>query len=91
MRVLDRVHIKGRGDVVALVNETEVAHEGCRLRRMRDGAEWPVRGVERFGKFLDLPTLLVGEKIGLLVPDGCDAAIGEDVEIVPALHKGDGT
>jgi hypothetical protein len=82
MRILGTFTIKQRGLVVTMKNDVEVRHEGASLRRLRDGVTWTIRGVERFGKFLGRPTIGVGEGVGLLVPDGCDLAVGDEVAIV---------
>lgn len=84
MKILDKVHIRSRGDVFCVTVDVEVTHAGARVRRLRDGASWPVRGFERYCSRHLLPTLKIGEGVGMLVPDGCDLVVGDDVEIVPA-------
>lgn len=98
MKVDDRFAIRGRGDVVSMVIEKAVrrprdtvdAMEGrlvghthnLFLRRLSDGREWKVRGVERFLKMSDLPMLLVGERVGIFVGEAGDLAAGDEVELV---------
>ena len=43
----------------------------------RDGTSWPLRGIERFMVNRDL---VVGDRIGLLVPFGAEVAVGDLVE-----------
>ena len=83
MQVADTFTIKGRGLVLTMKNDVAVHHAGASLRRVSDGATWPIRGVERFCINLDKPMIGNGESIGLLMPDGCDLTIGDEVEIVP--------
>lgn len=84
MKVDDKFHIRGRGNVFTMTNDREVAHKGASLRRIRDGATWPIRGVERYCKVLSEPLLFVGEGVGFLMPDDCDLSVGETVEVVPS-------
>jgi hypothetical protein len=87
MKVDGLYTIKQHGLVVSMKNDVEVRHEGASLRRIRDGATWSIRGVERFCKFSGLPTIGVGEPVGLLMPDGCELAVGDEVEIVRELGE----
>ena len=85
MKVGSRFHIRGRGDALGLKVEHAVVADPQRLRiRKKEGAatEWQVRGVERFVKLLAMRYLLVGETVSVLVPDGCDLAVGDEVELV---------
>lgn len=87
MKVEDIFRIKGRGNVLAATVDVEVKHKGATVCRLRDGASWKIRGVERFAKFLARETLFVGESVALLVPDDCDIAQGDAIAIVPAVEE----
>ncbi len=84
MIVADIFHIKQRGPVATMAIETAVPASGIMLRRSSDGASWPIRGVERFCVYIGRPTLDVGEKVGILLPEDADVVPGDVVEIVPA-------
>lgn len=81
MKIKDVFHIKGRGKVLATTVDIEVRHKGAQLVRLRDGASWKIRGVERFANRLSRETLGVGERVGFLVPDGCDLEKGDEVAV----------
>lgn len=87
MIVADVFIIKNRGPVVTMAIEAEVPASGIVLRRTSDGKVWPIRGVERFCIYLERPTLGVGERVGILLPDDADVVPGDVVEIVPATNE----
>jgi hypothetical protein len=80
-------HIKQRGPVATMTVDVDVDPAGASLRRSSDGASWPIRGVERFCKFLDRPKLGEAEKVGILLPWGADVKAGDVVEVVPATNE----
>ena len=87
MKAEDVFVVRGRGNVFVTTVDVEVAHKGASLRRVRDGRVWPIRAVERFVKFVGQPTLGVGENVGFLMPDDCDLARGDEIEVVPAVPQ----
>lgn len=83
MKIMDHFTLRNRGVVFTMANDVEAPARNVRVVRARDGGTWPIRAIERLGINLGKPNLIVGEKIGLLMPDGCELEIGDDITIVP--------
>lgn len=81
MRVLDTVRLKRLGLLACVESDGPCPLNGSQLRRVADGQVWIVKGVERFGIHLDTPGR-AGEKIGILLSDGSEPAIGDELERV---------
>lgn len=81
MRVESVYTVTGRGIGlgVCLAGPAPSLNRRWFVVRPRDGAEWPLKAIEKFAIRRDLA---VGDKIGLLVPFGSVVAEGDVVEFV---------
>jgi hypothetical protein len=82
MTVIDTFVIKGRGPVACTRSDGPCPLNGSKVRRVSDGQEWTVVGVERFGARLGTVGK-EGEEISLLLRGEATFVVGDELERVP--------
>jgi hypothetical protein len=79
MKLEDRFEIKGRGSVFTTRIDGAPPVTNGRVRRLRDGVEWTVKGIE---SFLRMRGLRLGDPIGLLLEGESQPEVGDEIEAV---------
>jgi hypothetical protein len=79
MIILDRFHIRNRGDVLTMHLTGREPIPGDTIRKLGTSDAYRVLGVERNRR---MGPLHEGEPLGLMVERGCPYGVGDDVEVI---------